>query len=151
MFVSPCIQLQTNVTCATYFCHVCGQHVNIWEILQCRDQEHMFQFPFAAITFPPLLCKSTLLCLLFLNSFCIGKHCARKFFFFLRSTFPPHLVRNFVLLYLHGLVDTIHMCAFCQCTYNEIPVFVAVDKHWCTYMCMCSGGFRRIFYCFLVL
>lgn len=82
MFVSPCIQLQTNVTCATYFCHVCGQHVNIWEILQCRDQEHMFQFPFAAITFPPLLCKSALLCLLFLNSFCIGKHCARKFFFF---------------------------------------------------------------------
>lgn len=29
--------------------------------------------------------------------------------------------------------------------------FCCIDKHLCTYMCMCSGGFKHIFCCFFVL
>lgn len=87
------------------------------------------------------------LCLLFLNFFHIWSYCAR---FFLFLFFSSCLLRNFVFLCMHGFVDTIDMCVFLSMYIQWDLQFCCIDKHLCTYMCMCSGGFRLIFCCFLI-
>lgn len=70
--------------------------------------------------------------------------------FFCSFFFSSCVLRNFVFLCMHGFVDTIDMCVFLSMYIQWDLQFCCIDKHLCTYMCMCSGGFRLIFCCFLI-